>query len=345
MNESTVPDGGRDTLYIVTGAGGHLGGTVMRALRQSGCEARGLLTTGSVPAVTGPGLRYYSGDVCDERSLHPVFQNSAGRDLVVIHTAAMISIAAKMPPRLYDVNVGGVKNVLGLCRRYGVKRLVHVSSVHAIPELPGGQTMTEPSDFSPDLVEGGYAKTKAEAAQAVLDAAAEGLDAVIVFPSGIIGPYDSGRNHLVQMAVKCMQGKLPACVGGGYDFVDVRDVAAGCLLAAKSGRKGEGYILSGHYSDIPGLISRVCGCCGRKNVPVIPSWLAQAAVPAIDASARFLRQRPLYTAYSLRTLRCNSRFSSAKARDELGSKARSLEDTVSDMVAWLEHRELPLKIW
>jgi dihydroflavonol-4-reductase len=103
----------------------------------------------------------------------------------MLHTAALISIAEKMPPHLYDVNVDGVKERAPPCAgNTGVRRLVHVSSVHAIPELPAGQVMREPVAFSAGLVNGGYAKTKAEAAQAVLDAAEEGLDAVMVFPSG-----------------------------------------------------------------------------------------------------------------------------------------------------------------
>ena len=69
---------------------------------------------------------------------------------------------------------------------------------------------------------GGYAKTKAEATRAVLKAAEEGLDVVVVHPSGILGPYDRSGNHLVQMVSEYLRGTLPACVKGGYDFVDVR---------------------------------------------------------------------------------------------------------------------------
>ncbi len=226
--------------YIVTGAAGHLGSTIMRQLADAGQDATGLLLPGEKEKVSSPLLRYFEGDVCDIDSLRPLFNGCAGKEVVFIHTAAVISIASRMPAGLYDVNVNGVKNILQICKQYGAKRLVHVSSVHAIPELPKGRVMTEPASFSSDLVVGGYAKTKAEAAQAVMDAAAEGLDVVAVFPSGIVGPFDEGRNHLVQLVLEFMRGALPACVAGGYDFVDVRDVAQGCLQAAVRGRKGEG---------------------------------------------------------------------------------------------------------
>ena len=241
-------DGNR--LYIVTGAAGHLGSAVLRCLLKSDEEIRGLILPDESPAVADPRITYYSGDVRNQESLKKIFSGTQGRDVILIHTAALISIAEKAPPELYDVNVNGTKNVLRLCMEYGVKRMVHVSSVHAIPELPQGGIIKEVSSFSASAVKGGYAKTKAEAAQAVLDAVKEGLDAVIVFPSGILGPYDMGRNHLIQMIREYMAGKLPACVKGGYDFVDVRDVADGCRRAACYGLKGEGYILSGHYSGI-----------------------------------------------------------------------------------------------
>jgi dihydroflavonol-4-reductase len=325
--------------YIVTGAAGHLGSTILRELSASGCEVCGLLQPGRAPKVTGPGITYRTGDVRDIDSMRDLFEYGEGRDTCVIHTAAMISIAGKMPPSLHAVNVDGVKNILRLCREYKIKRLVHVSSVHAIPEMPRGQTMREPLSFSPGLVNGGYAKTKAEAAQAVLDAAEDGLDAVIVFPSGILGPYDDGRNHLIQMTAEFMRGKLPACVRGGYDFVDVRDVAKGCILAAEYGKKGQGYILSGTNISLRDLLALMGKYCGRKPIPALPGFLAKLAVPFIGAYSRARGTRPLYTAYSLNTVSGNSCFSNEKARRELHYTVRDIEDTVRDMVEWMERQK------
>ena len=329
----------RPKRYLVTGAAGHLGSTILRLLKERGAQARGLLLPGEEEKVAGPGIAYVRGNVCDPDSLRPLFEGGEGMDLIVIHTAAIISIAAKAPPALSEVNVGGTKNVLKLCREYGVKRLVHVSSVHAIPELPKDQIIREVDAYSPDLVEGGYAKTKAEAAQAVLDAAKEGLDAVIVLPSGILGPYDDGNNHLTQMVRDYIAGRLPACVRGGYDFVDVRDAAEGCLLAAEKGRAGESYILSGHRSSVERLLLETGRRCGREKAPVLPMPLARAAVPFISLFAVLCRRRPLYTSYSLDTLHCNSRFSNEKAKTELGYTTRPLAETVSDMTDYLCKKE------
>lgn len=325
--------------YIVTGAAGHLGCAIMHALLNAGEEAYGLLLPGQTAMVSGPHITYFHGDVCEIESLRCLFESADGKDLIVIHTAAMISIAEKIPPKLYEVNVNGTKNILKLCKEYHVKRLVHVSSVHAIPEAPDGATMKEMNSYSADRVVGGYAKTKAEAVQAVLDAAEEGLDAVVVFPSGILGPYDGGNNHLTQMVAECLQGKIPVCVKGGYDIVDVRDVAAGCLQAAEYGRKGEGYILSGHYIPLSRLMAMVRSSAGRTEIPVIPTVFARIAVPFIEMYASMRHRRPLYTRYSLHTIGSNSNFSNQKAREELGYSTRSLGETIADTISWLKGLE------
>ncbi len=101
----------------------------------------------------------------------------------------------------------------------------------------------------------------------MLDAAAEGLDAVVVHPSGILGPGDEGGgNHLVQMVRDYLAGRLPACVAGGYDLVDVRDVAQGCLLALEKGKKGECYILSNQFCSVKKCV-RACAARGGWQAP------------------------------------------------------------------------------
>lgn len=257
-------------------------------------------------------------------------------ETIVIHTAGIIDISNHVSPELYDVNVNGTKNILALCREYPVKRLVYVSSVHAIPEQKRGNVTGEIRDFSPDAVVGGYAKTKAEATREVRRAAQEGLDAVVVHPSGILGPYDRSGNHLVQMVAEYLHGTLPACVKGGYDFVDVRDVAEGCLLAAEKGRKGECYILSDRYCEIREVLEIAGAVSGKKKLPVLPLWMAKMAAPFIQLHARRKKRRPLYTAYSLHVLGTGERFSHKKATEELGYHPRDLKVTIRDMVAEMQ---------
>lgn len=326
--------------YLVTGACGHLGGTLVRLLERTGAQVRGLRLP-SEQARNRAHVTYYPGDVRDRDSLRPLFRGLAGREVVVFHTAAIVDISGEVTPQMHDVNVNGTKNILALCREYGVKRLVYVSSVHAIPEKDGYAVLREVDSFSPQQVTGGYAKTKAEATQAVLDAAAQGLDAVVVHPSGILGPFDGTGNHLVQLVKEYAGGKLPACVKGGYDFVDVRDVAAGCLAAAKKGRSGQCYILSNRHYEVQEVLAMAKTLCHGRWLPVLPMWMAQAAEPLLGWVARVKKQRPLYTKYSLYTLRSNDRFDHGKATAELGYRPRDLRQTVRDTLRWLAKKPVP----
>lgn len=326
--------------YLVTGACGHLGGTLVRLLERTGAQVRGLRLP-SEQARDRAHVTYYPGDVRDRDSLRPLFQGLADREVVVFHTAAIVDISGEATPQMHDVNVNGTKNILALCREYGVKRLVYVSSVHAIPEKDGCAVLREVDSFSPQQVTGGYAKTKAEATQAVLDAAAQGLDAVVVHPSGILGPFDGTGNHLVQLVKEYAGGKLPACVKGGYDFVDVRDVAAGCLAAAEKGRSGQCYILSNRHYEVQEVLAMAKTLCHGRRLPVLPMWMAQAAEPLLGWVAKVKKQRPLYTKYSLYTLRSNDRFDHGKATAELGYRPRDLRQTVRDTLRWLAKKPVP----
>lgn len=324
----------QDRIFIVTGAGGHLGSALVRLLTGEGEAVRGLLLPGQ-QAPESPCVRYFYGDVTDKESLRTLFEGTEGRELYVVHAAGIVDISGEVSERLWQVNVGGTKNVLELCREYSAKRLVYVSSVHAIPEREAPFVQREVKDFSPGAVVGGYAKSKAAATRAVLDAAAGGLDAVVVHPSGILGPYDSSGNHIVQLVADYIRGKLPACVKGGYDFVDVRDVARGCLLAAQKGRAGECYILSNGRYEIRDLLKMIRRFHGGKRLCTLPAWAARAALPGLKLYAKARKQRPLYTRYSLYTLGSNSRFSHDKATAELGYCPRDMSVTLKDTVNWV----------
>ena len=320
-------------MYIITGAAGHLGNTIIRALKGKDVAIRGLLLPHETGAIQ-KNVTYFHGDVRDKESLRPLFEHTEGYEVSVIHTAGIVDISEHVSPKIYEVNVKGTRHIVELCQEYPIRRLLYVSSVHAIPEGESDSVLHEIQSFSASRVEGGYAKTKAEATQVVLDAARKGLDAVVVHPSGILGPYDSSGNHLVQLVKDYIAGRLPACVHGGYDFVDVRDIANGCLLALEKGRKGECYILSNRHYEIKDVLGMVRKCHGGRRLPVLPMWMAKASVPVMQFYAKIKKQRPLYTKYSLYTLKSNDRFSHDKATAELGYRPRDLRQTIKDTVDW-----------
>ena len=280
--------------YLVTGATGFLGRVVAEELVRRKAQVHALvLHDDPYTDLLPKEVRTVIGDVCDKSSLSDFFADADSRTCV-IHCAGIVSVASRPGPRLYQVNVGGTWKVLRQCMEHDVGKMVYVSSVHAIPEKPKGCIISEDCEFSPGLVDGDYAKSKAAATELVFDAAERGLNASIVFPSGIIGPGDLQGGSFTSMAKSFLSGKLPFAVRGGYDFVDVRDVARGILACSESGEPGKGYILSGHYVTIRRMLQLVGKAAKLKYRSLcLPLGLARLAAPYYER--RSLRERkPLF---------------------------------------------------
>ena len=325
--------------YLVTGAAGHLGSAVVSELKETGRRSlRVLVMPGDKTADKLPDdIEKVVADLLDESALDTFFDVPEGTQLVVIHCAGLVTTSMKFSRKVYDVNVTGTQNIVDRCLLKNVSKLVYVSSIHAMPTLPDGQTMTEIEQFDPSKVVGPYAKTKAEATAYVREAVGRGLDATIIFPCGIVGPYDQGKtNNITQLIVEFSRGKMPFGIRSRFDFVDVRDVARGIVAAAHLGRKGEGYILGNRQVSIPDMFKLLSRETGKKRTKFfVPMWLARAGLPFSALYYKFKRRKPLFCAYSLHTLGSNSLYSHEKAARELGYKARPFEETIRDTVAWL----------
>ena len=321
-----------DKLYLVTGATGHLGNTIVNKLSVAGCNVRALVLPGETISKC---KESFTGDVRDKESLRGFFSNPGNNELIVIHVAGIVSISSTYNHNVYDVNVNGTKNIVDLCREYHVSKLIYVSSVHAIPEKPIGQEIVEIRDFFPEKVEGLYAKTKAEATAYVLNAQHE-FHVNIVHPSGICGPYDDKRGHINALITDYCNGRLLAIIHGGYDFVDVRDVADGIISCCEKGKRGECYILSNKYFSIQELIHMLSEITEKKDIQFkLPFWFAVLTSSFSELYYKILRRPPLYTPYSLYVLRSNSNFSHEKAKKELGYTVTDMRKTLSDTVDWL----------
>ena len=325
-------------IYIVTGASGFLGNNIIRMLEHDdNAEVRAFVLNGeSISSLNNLKCSIYYGDVTKADTLNSIFEGSGDAEIFVIHCAAVVYIKSKYNSKVYDVNVNGTKNIVDKVLDYNAK-LIYVSSVHAIPEKSDGNLISEVSIFNPDDVVGLYAKTKAEAARYVMDSVKDkGLNACIVHPSGILGPYDFSNSHLTALVREIVRGKLPMCVKGGYDFVDVRDVAKGIIMACDKGKKGECYIMSGEFVSIKKLADLVCDVVGKKRIKVVlPIIIAKIVAPFYEMYYNVKGKTPLFTKYSLYTLSSNSNFSNEKAKRDLGFVTRDITDTVRDMVMWI----------
>jgi dihydroflavonol-4-reductase len=317
---------------VVTGATGHVGNVLVRELLRRGQSVRAVVHPAeTIEAIAGLDVEVVRADVRRYDSLAPAL---AGADLVY-HLAGIITISSGQARLLEEVNVGGARNVARACLEAGVRRVVYTSSVHALEVPPPGVPLCETTEFRPEALDGDYARSKARASIEIRESVERGLDAVMVFPSGIIGPYDFRLSEMGHLFADFARGRLKAYVDGAYDFVDVRDVVAGLMLAAERGRRGEGYILSGERVSVKGLLALLEQVTGvRSRARRLPVRLARFAAWFAPAYYRLRRAKPRFTSYSLRVLASNCLMSSAKAARELGYAPRPLAETVRDSMEW-----------
>jgi dihydroflavonol-4-reductase len=319
-------------MILVTGATGHIGNVLVRELLAQGEKIRVmLLPDENSKALDDLDVDRVQGNVLDIESLRRAMDGVK----IVYHLAGIISIMPRMNDFLYRVNVLGTQNVIKACFEKKVGRLVYTSSIHAITRIAKGQVINEDVPFDVEGAVGEYDRTKALASIKILNAVKEGLNATIVCPTGVIGPYDFHLSEMGKLILDCVRKRQLVFIDGAYDFVDVRDVAKGLVLACEKGERGEKYILSGERVTVKDIISLVNDISGVKIPGIkLPLWVAKAAATFTPTYYRLTGQKPRITPYSLETLQSNSQFSHEKARIELGYDPRSLRISITDTIDW-----------
>lgn len=318
---------------VVTGATGHVGNVLVRALRERGLPVRVVVRPrADLRPLHGLGVEAVHGDITEAASLERAF---AGAD-VVFHAAGLVSITAGREAALAAINVEGTGNVVAACRKAGVRRLVYVSSVHALPEPPPGGTLDESAGFHPHRAFGPYGQSKAAASRLVQEATRDGLDAVLVLPTGCVGPFDYRLSEVGQLVGLAGRGVLPVVLQGGYDWVDVRDVALGAIAAAERAPRGEAYLLSAGHLSAMELCAAVASAAGvRPPRAALPLWLARGLAYGGYAWERVTGRRALLTPYAVHTIAKDFDISTEKARRDLGFAPRPLATSLADAWRWL----------
>jgi len=322
-------------VVAVTGASGHLGANLVRTLLDRGRSVR-VLARSDRRALQGLEVDVVEGDLFEPAALRRL---AAGAE-TVFHLAGRISIAGDEHGVVLRTNVDGPRAVAEACLETRVRRLVHVSSIHAFSTEPNSEMLDEGRALPQGAHETPYDRSNALGQRAVLDIVKQGLDAVVVNPTAVIGPHDWKPSRMGTVLRDISQGRLPALIDGGYNWVDARDVADALLAAERQGRTGECYLVAGRWAHFRELASIVSGISGRPAPRYCaPSWLALPVSYASLAWSRLRGVPPVLTPVAVRSVRMHRHISHGKAAGELGYRPRPLEETVRDTLRWFaEHQ-------
>jgi dihydroflavonol-4-reductase len=317
---------------LVTGGAGRLGCALVRELLGRGVRVRVLDPARAPASLDGLDVERAGGSVLDRDTVGAAMDGAR----IVYHCAARIDLGRDRDGAIARINVEGTRIVAEECAARGL-RMVHTSSHAALDRRPFDRALTEDHPLAlEDPCD--YHRSKARGEQVVLDLVrARGLDAVIVSPGTLTGPWDFGPSILGRALIDLCAGKIPILLDAVTDYADVRDVSRAIAEAGARGRRGERYLLTGDVRDIRALARSVEAVTGRRMPRrALPLWVGWAMLPLTELVARARGVAPLYSAGMLRASVSNPVVRRDKAERELGYAIRSMESSLADAFAFYE---------
>jgi len=324
---------------FVTGASGFIGSNLVHELLVRGHRVKALLRPGTEErGLAGLEFERVTGDLFDRQLLE--------RELIgcdwCFHVAASYYLWRRDYAPMYAVNVEGTRNVLEAAGKAGCQRIVHTSTVGCIG-LPTGTNgdvvpATEADPVSPEDLSGDYKRSKFQAETVAMKLfEQQELPIVIVNPSAPVGPGDVKPTPTGQIILDFLNRRLPAFVDTGLNWVHVRDVAAGHILAAEKGRLGQRYILGNEQGNWTlektfAALEKITGVAApRKKMPY---WLALRVAEVSESIAFFTGKPPQATLAGVRMAKHKMWFNPGKAIRELGLPQTPPEQAFTDAVNW-----------
>jgi len=322
----------------ITGATGYLGQLLAVKLSQSGITVHALVRSiqKGEQLLSYDGIRLFCGDILDKDSLRKAMHGCSE----VYHLAALVSVWNKNPNAFYTVNVEGLKNVLDCCLELNIKNVLFTSTAGVVGHSEDRQPVTEQGGASREL-QTAYELSKVAAEQLLQTYCLKGLRAIIVNPSRVFGPglltESNGFTRLLKLYIA---GKWHVMPGNGQsigNYVYIKDAVNGIIMAMKSGRSGERYLLGGiniSYNDFFSLVDELTG--NKRRMYRFP-------IPVMILLSRFLvwraifdKKQPLIAPAFVRKYTKDWIVSSAKAEKELGYHITPFADALRKTTAWLD---------
>lgn len=321
----------------VTGANGFIGSQVVRELLRRGYEVTALVGADlGMENLAGLPVKVRELDLLDPASVRAGLAEAEA----VVHTAACYAFWLPDPRDIYRVNVEGTRNVLAAARELGCRKLVYTSSTATLspgfPDVAKNQLGNEDNVLDLRRFRGHYKMSKAMAEVVALREAARGLPLVIVHPTTVLGPGDRRPTPTGSMIVHFLNGRMKAYTNLMQNLVDVRDVAAGHVLALEKARPGERYVLGGENIEMRDIVRQLAEITGLPKpwfaiphpilhgISLINEWIAdhvthRLPIAPLEAKLHAVDSRPVDT---------------SKARRELGLAPRPAREVLIEAVRW-----------
>jgi dihydroflavonol-4-reductase len=319
-------------MNLVTGGTGFVGTHVVRALLAEGRPVRCLVRPGSPRGnLEGLSVEIVEGDLNDPQSLTRALSGVS----TLYHVAADYRLWTRDPRELYRTNAGGTDNILKAASEARVERVVYTSSVAALGLKEDGTSADEATPAERSRIIGHYKKSKYDAERVAEGWATRGLPVVIVNPSTPIGERDIKPTPTGQMIVDFLNRRMPAYVDTGLNLIDVRDVAAGHLLAAAKGKVGQRYILGNRNLTLKEILDTLAQLTGLPSPTLrLPHWIPLTVAAADTALSRLTGRAPRVSLESVRMSTHKMFFDAGKAVRELGLPQTPVEEPLARAVEW-----------
>lgn len=320
------------TSVLVTGGAGFIGQHLVSALVARDHKVKVLDRRPPVCAI--PGVEYVSGSVLDQALVDDTLRDVAD----VYHLAGLPGMWLPQKSDFHAVNFQGTEIVIAAARKRGTARFLHCSTESILFRPPSlKDTSDERSLLPPQQMPGVYTRSKMLAEQSAAQAAAEGFPLVIGTPTMPIGPHDHNLTPPTAMLRQFLHGRVQLYLDFIVNLVDVRDVAAGLVLAMERGQVGHRYILGGESISLSKILKLMTTISGHRSLAIpVPGKIAEAAAAMLEFVADHVTHRPpAGTAEGVRIALRATDLSIEKARNELGYTPRPVEPALRDTIAYL----------
>lgn len=318
---------------LVTGAAGFIGFHVVKVLSQKGLHVVALVRKGTdSSALQSLGVESIAGDVRDYDSICRAVKGCRQ----IYHLAADYRLWVPDPAPMYETNVQGTKNVMQAALRLGIERVIYTSTVGTLATSSNGKPSDENNPAEQKEMIGHYKRSKFIAEQEVYQFIQRGAPVIIVSPSTPIGPMDRKPTPTGKIIVDFLNGRIPAYLDTGLNFVDVEDVAMGYWLASRNGMVGQRYILGRKNLTLREFFELIARMTGQKPPKVRLPYLPVLMAAYLDeALSRWVTKRPPRIPLTgVKMARKYMFFDCSKAVRELHMPQNSIEGAMERAIAW-----------